>query len=236
MLLFRYLPYITEAPAAVLTVIGAFAFSMLIGLSIHEFSHAAVADRLGDHTARRFGRLTLNPVVHIDPVGALMILFVGFGWARPTPVNPFNTLNPRMSMVLIALGGPVSNLVIALIAGLPLRLGILQAEMGLQRGVDVAFLAGLFLTWVVSINVVLAVFNLLPLAPLDGFKVLVGLLPEEMGREAQRLEAWGPGLLMLLFFLPFLTGGAINPLFTVMNPLLDFFNGVAMGRPGGLFG
>src|SRR5438034_851683 len=98
--------------------------AMLVGLSFHEFSHALVADRLGDHTARRFGRLTLNPRAHLDPVGSLMILFVGFGWARPTPVNPYNTPHPRLSMVLIALGGPLSNLVVAALAGIPIRLGI----------------------------------------------------------------------------------------------------------------
>jgi Zn-dependent protease len=234
MLLFRYLPYITQAPASVLTVILAFVVSMLVGLSFHEFSHAAVADRLGDHTARRFGRLTLNPMAHLDPVGALMILFVGFGWAKPTPVNPYNTVRPRLSMVLIALGGPVSNLIIAFIAGLPLRLGIFEPTMGLARNADAPYLAGLFLTWMVSLNVVLAVFNLLPLAPLDGFRVLVGLLPSDLAREVSKVEQWGPGILMLLFFLPFLTG--YNPLFTVMNPLLDLFTQLAMGVRGGIFG
>jgi Zn-dependent protease len=234
MLLFRYLPFITQAPAAVFTVILAFVVSMLVGLSFHEFSHAAVADRLGDHTARRFGRLTLNPRAHLDPVGALMILFVGFGWARPTPVNPYNTRQPRLSMVLIALGGPVSNLIIAFVAGLPLRLEIVEPTLALARNPDISYLVGLFLTWMVSLNVVLAVFNLLPLAPLDGFRVLVGLLPPHLGRELSKLEQWGPGILMLLFFLPFMTG--YNPLFLVMNPLLDFFTELAMGVRGGIFG
>ena len=225
MVLLRYLPHITEAPALVLTIILAFVVSMLVGLSFHEFSHAAVADRLGDHTARRFGRLTLNPRAHLDPMGALMILFVGFGWAKPTPVNPYNTPRPRLSMVLIALGGPLSNLVIAFIAGLPLRLGAIDPSTSL---------VGVFLASVVSLNVTLAVFNLLPLAPLDGFRVLVGLLPPDLARVVSRYEQWGPGLLMLLFFLPFITG--YNPLFTVMNPLLGFFNQLAMGTRGGIFG
>jgi len=234
MLLFRYLPYITQTPAAVLTVILAFVVSMLVGLSVHEFSHAAVADRLGDHTARRFGRLTLNPRAHLDPMGALMIMFVGFGWAKPTPVNPYNTPRPRLSMVLIALGGPLSNLAIAFVAGLPLRLGIVDPSLSLARNPDASYLVGLFLTWMVSLNVTLAVFNLLPLAPLDGFRVLVGLLPPNLAREISKYEQWGPGILMLLFFLPFITG--FNPLFTVMNPLLDFFTESAMGVRGGIFG
>jgi Zn-dependent protease len=234
MLLFNFLRFITLAPVAVLTVLAAFGTAMLVGLSFHEFSHAAVADRLGDHTARRFGRLTLDPRAHIDPMGALMIFAVGFGWARPTPVNPYNTPHPRLSMVLISLGGPVSNVLMAILAGLPFRLGLLDVPTGLARNPDVPYLVALFLSVIVSLNVVLAVFNLLPLAPLDGFRALVGLLPPNLGREVSKYEQWGPGILMLLFFLPFLTG--YNPLFTVMDPLRHLLTELAMGVPRGIFG
>jgi Zn-dependent protease len=236
MLLLASLQYFTLAPAAVIALLLAFAASMLVGLSFHEFSHAAVADRLGDHTARRFGRLTLDPRAHIDPMGALMVLLVGFGWARPTPVNPNATANPRLSMVLIALGGPVSNLLLAFAAGLPLRFGLLEYTRELQMGFDPVYLAGFALSWFIYINVLLAVFNLLPLAPLDGFKVVLGLLPPDLSRQVEPLERWGPGLLMLLFFLPFLTGGAFNPLFEVMDPLRRLILGAVVGEPSAFVG
>ena len=244
-MLLRYLSVLGYAPAAFVMLIAAFLVSMVAGLACHEYSHALVADRLGDRTPRRFGRLTLDPRAHLDTVGSLFILFVGFGWARPTPVNPYNTPHPRLSMVLIAGAGPLSNLAIAGLAGIPIQLGavpfhhpfIAPAYAGLAARVwtaSPAHLLGLFLGTVLLLNVMLAVFNLLPLAPLDGFRVLVGLLPRDLGGELARLEAWGPGLIMLLFFLPFLSGGRFNPLFAVMSPLLGFFLRLFAGAAGGL--
>jgi Zn-dependent protease len=233
-MLLRYLSVITFAPWAFVILIAAFIVSMLAGLAFHEFSHALAADRLGDRTPRRFGRLTLDPRAHLDPIGSLLILFVGFGWAKPTPVNPNNTNNPRRSMVVIALAGPLSNLTIAGLAGLPIKLDLVPFFHPFINPAAASFAArvwtatpenliGLFLGTVVLLNVLLAVFNLLPLAPLDGFRALVGLLPPELGRSLARLEPWGPGILMVLFFLPFLSGGQFNPLFTVMSPLLELF-------------
>ncbi len=244
-MLLRYFSLLWSAPSALLILIAAFLVSMLAGLAFHEFSHALVADRLGDRTPRRLGRLTLDPRAHLDPIGSLLILFVGFGWARPTPVNPYNTRNPRLSMVLIAGAGPLSNLVIAGLAGVPIKLGLVPffhpfispVFAGLAARVwteSPAHLAGLFLGTVVLLNVLLAVFNLLPLAPLDGFRVLVGVLPPHLGRELARLDAWGPGLLMLLFFVPFLSGGRFNPLFDAMSPLLNLFLRLFAGDAGGL--
>ncbi len=234
----RYLTVLGDAPEAFLILIAAFMFSMLVGLSFHEFMHAYVADRLGDRTPRSFGRLTLNPRAHLDPVGSLMILFVGFGWARPVPVNPFNTRNPQRSMAMIASAGPLSNLAMAAIAGLPIQFGSVPfwhpfvsptlasryAQAWTETPQD---LLGLFLGTVVLLNVLLAVFNLLPLAPLDGFRVAVGLLPRDLSEPLARLEPWGPGILMLLIFMPFLTGS--SPLFAVMGPLIDFFLDLFVG-------
>ncbi len=234
----RYLTVLGDAPEAFLILIAAFLFSMLVGLSLHEFSHAYVADRLGDPTPRSLGRLTLNPRAHLDPVGSLMILFVGFGWARPVPVNPFNTRNPQRSMAMIASAGPLSNLTMAAVAGLPIQFGWapfwhpfvsprfagLFAQAWTETPQD---LLGLFLGTVVLLNVLLAVFNLLPLAPLDGFRVAVGLLPRDLAQPLARLEQWGPGILMLLIFMPFLTGS--SPLFAVMGPLIDFFLSLFVG-------
>jgi Zn-dependent protease len=239
----RYLSVIGDAPEAFVILIAAFVFSMLVGLSFHEFSHAYVADRLGDRTPRSFGRLTLNPRAHFDPVGSTMILFVGFGWAKPVPVNPFNTRNPQRSMAMIASAGPVANLSMAALAGLPIQLGWVPfwhpfISPGLASAYAQAWtdtpqdLMGLFLGTVVLLNVLLAVFNLLPLAPLDGFRVAVGLLPRDLSVQVARIEPWGPGILFTLILLPFLSGGDFNPLFTVMGPLIDFFLEVFVG--GGL--
>ena len=236
----RYITVIGDAPMAFLILIAAFLFSMLVGLSFHEFSHAYVADSLGDRTPRSYGRLTLNPRAHLDPAGSLMILFAGFGWARPVPVNPFNTRNPQRAMAMIASAGPVSNLLMAAIAGLPIQLGWAPfwhpfvhpslasqwAEVWTRSPQD---LLGLFLGTVVLLNVLLAVFNLLPLAPLDGFRVAVGLLPRDLAQPLARLERWGPGILIVLILLPFISGGEFSPLFTVMGPLIDFFLDLFVG-------
>ena len=242
-MILRYISVIGDAPEAFVILIAAFLFSMLVGLSFHEFSHAYVADRLGDDTPRRFGRLTLNPRAHLDPAGAMMILFAGFGWARPVPVNPFNTANPQRSMAMIASAGPLANLLLASVAALPIRLGWvpfghpfvppaavkLYAERWTESPEN---MVGLFLGTVVLLNVLLAVFNLLPLPPLDGFRVAVGLLPRELSQSLERLERWGPGILILLILMPFISGGQFNPLFTVMGPLIDFFLDLFVG--GGL--
>ncbi len=211
-MLLQNLPLLTSDPFAFLMLLAAFATSMLLGLAFHEFCHALVADRLGDGTPRRAGRLTLDPRAHLDPVGSMLIVFAGFGWAKPTPVNPRLTRNPRLSMILIAGAGPVSNLLIAAVAGLPIKLGFIELSGAV----------GLFFGTVVLLNILLAVFNLLPFAPLDGFRVVVGLLPPQLGRELSRLEPWGMGILMLLVFLPFLSGGRFSPLTTLMDPPRDF--------------
>ncbi len=242
-MILRYISVIGDAPEAFVILIAAFVFSMLVGLSFHEFSHAYVADRLGDRTPRMAGRLTLNPRAHLDPAGALMILFAGFGWARPVPVNPSHTANPQRSMAMIASAGPLANLLLASVAALPIRLGWVPfwhpfVAPGLARQWAQVWtetpqdLIGLFLGTVVLLNVLLAVFNLLPLAPLDGFRVAVGLLPRELAQSMARLEPWGPGILIVLILLPFLSGGEFSPLFTVMGPLIDFFLDLFVG--GGL--
>lgn len=244
-MLLRYLSVIGDAPAAFLILIAAFAFSMLAGLAFHEFSHAYVADRLGDPTPRRMGRLTLNPRAHLDPVGSSMIFLVGFGWAKPVPVNPFHAANPRQAMALIASAGPLSNLVIAGLAGIPIQMGLVPffhpfvapgiVEFAAQVWTESpGNLVGLFLGTVVLLNVILAVFNLVPLAPLDGFRVWVGLLPAELAAPLARLEPWGPGLLLLLILLPFISGGEVAPLQTVMGPVIDLLLRLFAGDAGGL--
>jgi Zn-dependent protease len=231
--IFRYLAVVQEAPEAFLILIAAFTASLLAGLVLHEVAHAYVADSLGDPTPRRFGRLSLNPRRHLDPLGSALIFFVGFGWAKPVPVNPANTGgNVKRNMAMIALAGPATNLVIAGLAGLPIKLGYAPffhpfvapsaAELWARVWTDSPEnLIGLFLGTIVLLNVILAIFNLLPLAPLDGFRVALGLLPVDLAREFARLEPWGPGVLLVLIFLPFIGGPSL--LFDVLSPFIDFF-------------
>jgi Zn-dependent protease len=182
--------------------------ALVMSLSVHEFAHAWSAYELGDMTPRDHGRLTLNPIAHLDPMGTVMLLFMvlagwGIGWGKPVQVNPFNLRpNPRLGMGLTSVAGPFSNLVLAALAAIPLRLN--WAMPGLL---------GSFLFVVVLVNVSLALFNLIPLPPLDGFGVLQGLLATfrtrwayEWGRRLDSVANYGPllllGLLAIGWFLP----------------------------------
>jgi len=140
--------------------------AILIALTIHELSHGYVAKVLGDDTAERKGRLTLNPIAHIDPFGALMLLFGPFGWAKPVPVNPMNFTNPIEGMAFVAVAGPLSNIILAAVTGLFFRFGI-----GEMNSMFAVFLYILFM-----INIGIAVFNLLPVYPLDGSRILLAFL------------------------------------------------------------
>ena len=186
----------------------AFIIVAFFAFAYHEFGHAIVADRLGDMTPRRHGRITLNPIPHISLFGLIMLILVGFGWAM-TPVNP-NALrgNPRTSHMLVALAGPAGNFIMALFFAIPLRLitmGILDIGALLEIGLSVDWVQWLqyLLFMGVFLNLFLIAFNLLPVPPLDGFTVLQGVLPLEL---ASRLEILRPyGMLILLaalFILP----------------------------------
>jgi Zn-dependent protease len=178
--------------------------ALVVALSLHEFAHALAALQLGDNTAQRAGRLTLNPLAHLDPVGSLMMLLVGFGWARPVPVNPYNLRGNKLrSMALTAAAGPLSNVLQAFVFALPFRFGLLDFHYGAldYRFLDTAQVIpslALVLSALVWINLLLAVFNLLPVGPLDGFKVLLGLLPEPVAVRVQPLAQYGNLLLVLL--------------------------------------
>ena len=206
-----------------------FLLALVVSISIHEFSHAWSAYQLGDPTARNQGRLTLNPIRHFDPLGALMIVFmaisgVGIGWGKPVPVNPYNLrTNPRVGMGLTSAAGPFSNLVLATLCAIPLRLG-----WGMP-GVAQTFLWTLVLT-----NVSLAIFNLIPLPPLDGFGVIQGLLGTfrtrwayEWGARLDRLAPFGPILLLALLSLGWFTG--LNPLGRILGPATDAVLGLLLG-------
>jgi Zn-dependent protease len=184
------------------------------------------------------GRLTLNPLAHLDPAGTILLVFAGFGWGKPVPVNPNNTGNPKAALALTAGAGPLSNFLIAAVAGLPLRLDLVPwvSPFDLSNFDQLAIVgwsgdeyAGLYLSSIVLFSVILGVFNLFPIAPLDGFKVAVGLLPNELSRSFAQLERWGPLILIALFLMPLLTGGQIAPLFEIMQPMIRGFVGIFAG-------
>jgi len=194
--------------------------ALIVAISIHEFSHAAIADYLGDPTARLAGRKTLNPLAHLDPIGTLMLLFFKFGWGKPVPVDPFNLQNPRRDQALVSLAGPASNLILAFLLSLVLRFLISSTIASVWL---VVFLPIIFL------NVVLAIFNLIPIGPLDGFKIVLGVLPEKLAREWAGTEPYGLIILLMLVFLPlggFSLGGIV---FGITSAIIRLFLGPAAG-------
>jgi Zn-dependent protease len=182
---------------------------LLFSLVFHEFSHAWVANKLGDPTARYAGRLTLNPMAHLDPIGGLMILFVGFGWAKPVPVDIRYLSNPRVDMMKIAFAGPASNLLLAFIGGTILRLGFVHGTMAMMI---------MFFT---QINIMLAVFNMIPIAPLDGSQIFSGLLIRTNPELVRNLQIYGPQILMGAILIGYFT--PISPIWWFMGPFVNFF-------------
>lgn len=183
-----------------LDTIIARAIVLLVAFTIHELAHAVTADYLGDPTPRRMGRITLNPLRHLDPFGTIMLLLSGFGWAKPVMVNPLNLRgNPRSSMAVVAFAGPLSNLLMAIVFALPLRF-IEYLPLSLTLSVTWEKLGFLFMQFV-WINLILMFFNLIPIPPLDGYKILQGVLPSEMGYQLRPLEQYGFLILMLAIFI-----------------------------------
>lgn len=176
----------------------AFALVLVVAFSVHEFAHAWTAYQLGDSTAKNDGRLTLDPRKHLDVLGSLMVLAVGFGWAKPVPVNPSYLRNgPKAGMAMVAAAGPLSNLALAIIAAIPLKLGMIDTFYTSSILPNPQQIVLTFI-W---LNVVLLVFNLLPIAPLDGFRVVAGFLPYPASESFRKLEPIGPVILLLLVFL-----------------------------------
>ena len=187
---------------------------LIFSLCFHEFSHGYIAYKLGDHTAARNGRLTLNPLAHLDPIGSLMILFVGFGWAKPVPVNPVNFSNPRIDMMKVAFAGPASNLLLAFTGGLMMRLvnivGLLQSEMFIQT-----------LYYFIFINISLAVFNMIPIAPLDGSQIFGNMISKNNPELAWKLQMYGPKILMGIILIGMVTPFSV--LGFLMMPFVKMF-------------
>ncbi len=187
--------------------------TLLFALVFHEFSHAYAAYRLGDRTAAHQGRLTLNPLAHLDPFGSLMILFVGFGWAKPVPVDARNLANPRKDIMIISFAGPASNLLLGLVGGIIIRFigdaGLLNQNIGLM------------LYLFIRINITLAVFNMLPLPPLDGSQIFSGFMMRKNPQLVMNLQMHGPKILFGAILLGYFFN--IPILWWVMEPFVNFF-------------
>lgn len=197
---------------------------ILFVLTVHEFSHALAANALGDDTAKRMGRLTLNPIAHLDILGTALMFIAGFGWAKPVPVDPYNLKNPKIGMILIAAAGPLSNLITAAVAGAAIRA---VAEGGLQLYGTAGEMVGTILVLLVLYSVALAVFNLIPIPPLDGSRILYGLLPDKIGELYLRFEKIGMLLLFGLFI--FAREGFMKALWFPVDELFLLFTGSRSG-------
>ena len=232
-MILRNLALLWQDPATFFLFTAVSLVSLVLAITVHEFSHALVATRLGDDTPRNLGRLSLNPLVHLDPLGSLMLLFVGFGWGRPVPVNALAFgRSPLRSMSLVAFAGPVSNVLLAIVLAIPFRVGLMPWPFSAEAylfGTTATYFAGYALFTGILFNLLLAVFNLIPVAPLDGSKVLPGLLPRDLGRSYYRLERWGPGILMAIIGLDLFLGTRI--LFRVLEPVVNLLSVVVVGHP-----
>ncbi|TMF04211.1 MAG: site-2 protease family protein [Chloroflexi bacterium] len=241
-MIFIFLDFLSINFFAAVVFVGAIITALVLGISFHEFSHALVADRLGDGLPRRMGRLTLNPLPHLEPVGTLLMLMVGFGWGRPVPVNPNATRNPKAALGFTAAAGPLSNFVVAAVAGLPMKLDLVEwvspfdkvrAEILALNGWTAGEYLSVYLSAIVLFSLILGVFNLIPIAPLDGFKVAVGFLPRDLSLSFARLEPYGPIILITLFLLPFFTGTFL--LFEIMSPVIRVLARLFAGTTGDPF-
>ncbi len=229
-MLFLLLRELQAEPVRAIITLLTFCLALVVAITFHEFSHALSATRLGDYTAQRLGRLSLNPLAHLDPLGTVMILFAGFGWGKPVPVNPaYLRTGGRAGMAMVSLAGPLSNIIMAFLVAIPIRLGMLDSftvGFSLFRG-QPDDLTGYIVSSIVFWNLLLAAFNLIPLAPLDGFKVALGILPRDLARSFARLEPYGPVILLLLIMLDFLTNVSIISM--IVSPILEALGFVVLG-------
>ena len=182
---------------------------LLFALVFHEFAHGWVANKLGDPTAKYAGRLTLNPMAHLDMFGSLMILFVGFGWAKPVPVDSRYLANPRTDMMKIAFAGPAANLLLAFITGVLIRA---TGYLGPFTTMLIMF---------TQINIMLAVFNMIPIPPLDGSQIFSGMMIRKNPDLVMKLQMYGPQILMGLILFGLFT--SFSPIWIIISPFVNFF-------------
>jgi len=204
---------------------------ILIAITFHEVAHGFVANKLGDPTAKFMGRLTLNPLVHIDIVGTVllpvMLLILGqpvFGYAKPVPINPINFKDPRRDMAISAAAGPVTNVILAILSVLILKLFIIPGTMLLPGSIGIIILRPLMLMfiWSIKINVFLAAFNLIPIPPLDGGRIVVGLLPHKQAVSYSKIEPYG-FIILVVLIVTGIAGIFVIPLANLFLALVQLF-------------
>ena len=223
-MILRHLDLINEDFGLFLVLTLAGVFALIVGIAFHEACHAFMATSLGDTLPRRQGRTTLNPLAHLDPAGTMMMIFVGFGWGKPVQFNPLGLkMSPKVASFFVSLAGHLSNFVMAGMLAVPIQLGLVPYIDPFTRSASLLRLEsteeyiGLFLSGALYLNVILGIFNLIPIPPLDGFKVALVILPDDLAEEFVKLDRYGFGVLMLvLFVIPFLTG--YSPVWEIMAP------------------
>lgn len=210
-MIFRNLELLREDPQRFIILLVTISVALLIAITIHEFSHALIAYYFGDDTARRQGRLSLNPLRHLDPIGTLMLLFVGFGWGKPVPVSPYL---PRKEMAGVAFAGPLSNLAFGALIFLPFRFGnLVPPEL---------------LVYILFFSIILALFNLIPIPPLDGFSVFMGFVPKRFSGQVSKFAVYGPIILVLIIAADMFLGlGILNQ---VLFPAVSFLMRLLSGQ------
>ena len=191
---------------------------LLLAFSFHEFAHAYAADKFGDPTPRSMGRVTLNPMVHLDLMGTLLILLVGFGWAKPVLVNPNYFKRPRLMSIVVSAVGPLANLLLAFITVMLFTgLGAIGVFNGLPDwGIDAV---NVFYRSMVYYNLLLFLFNLVPLPPLDGYRIVTNFLPMKIRLALQGVEQWFIFVFLIIVFIPVLNNYTLGPLFSLINPI-----------------
>ncbi len=216
-MILQYLSEFQQDPIATTLFIGIIIIAIVVAVTIHEFSHAIVTDQLGDFTARKLGRLTLKPSAHLDPMGSIIFLVAGFGWGKPVPVvqNNIKKLNPQIGLALISLVGPGSNFIFSLLLAILIRFELIPNSV---LNID---LVASFIFILINVNILLCVFNLLPLPPLDGFKVILGILPSRFSNSLSQMERYGAIPLFGMLILD-MTFSSINIFGTLIGTPVGF--------------
>ncbi|MBI2847231.1 MAG: site-2 protease family protein [Chloroflexi bacterium] len=206
--------------------------ALFVAITVHEFGHAYMAHRLGDDTAKQMGRLSLNPLVHLDPLGTAMLFLVGFGWGKPVPVNPFFLRQgARKGMALVAAAGPLANFATAAVLSAFVRAGLVpwRPDISFVPFPGLWELVGMIVVLSIIYNVILGIFNLIPLSPLDGFKLVLGIVPRDLAYSLSRVEQYGPMILITIVALDSFTGVGI---FTgILRPVSDLIGVILVGKP-----